>query len=488
MNKPTRQLATLIIVMFLALMAAATWIQFFRASDLAADERNVRTLYHEYGTERGKIIVDGQTIASSVPTDSGPYKFQRVYESPDLYAHITGYFSVTFNSITGLERAENPVLGGSDSQLATQRIQELVMGTQPKGGSVELTIDPAIQAAAVKALGDQKGAVVALNPKTGAILALVSTPSYDTNALASRDRATATATWEQLTTDPNKPLVNRAIGGDQYAPGSVFKIVTTAALLENDPSLNADTVVEAPRSWRPPDTDREIKNYGGSVCGDGSGKATLRTAFIESCNTPFAIMSIDLGADKLVEQAKNFGFEESFSIPLEVSASRFPVPTSKASLAMDSFGQHDVMVTPLQMAMVGAAVANDGTLMTPYLVERTYTADLELLSESEPTIYSQAIRTSTATALQEMMIEDVRTGTGHKAAISGIEVAGKTGTAETGNGKAPHSWFVAYAPADNPQIALAIVVENSGHAGNQGTGGTVAAPLAKQILTAGLQK
>lgn len=488
MNKPTRQLATLIIVMFLALMAAATWIQFFRASDLAADDRNVRTLYHEYGTERGKIIVDGQTIASSVPTESGPYKFQRVYESPELYAHLTGYFSIVFNSMTGLERAENPVLGGSDSQLASQRLQELIMGAQPKGGSVELTIDPAVQAAAVQALGGQKGAVVALNPKTGAILALVSTPSYDTNAIASHDKTTATTTWEQLTADPNKPLINRAIGGDQYPPGSVFKIVTTAALLDSDSSLTPDSIVEAPDSWTPPDTDKSIHNYGEARCGNGSGNVTLRTAFIESCNTPFAIMSMDLGADRLVNQAKSFGFEDTFTIPLEVSPSRFPVPTTQAALAMDSFGQQDIMVTPIQMAMVSAAVANNGTLMTPYLVERTYTADLELLSQSEPTVYSQAISTPSALKLQEMMVEDVRSGTGRKAAIPGIDVAGKTGTAETGSESGPHSWFVAYAPADDPQIALAIVVENSGNAGKQGTGGSVAAPLARQILSAGLSK
>lgn len=488
MNKPTRQLASLIIIMFLALLLAATWIQFINASNLSADDRNVRTIYREYGKERGKIIVDGQVIASSVPTESGPYKFQRVYESPELYGHITGYFSTSLNSMTGLERAENSVLGGSDSGLATQRLQELISGEQPRGGSLELTIDPVLQKAAYDALDGQKGAVVAINPKTGALLALVSTPGYDTNKLASPDGNISSDYAKALEADPNKPLDDRAIAGNQYAPGSVFKLVTTAALLENDPSLSASTLVEAPNAWTPPDTDKEIKNFRGSTCGDGSGKVTLRTAFIESCNTPFAIMSVDLGADKLVNQAKSFGFEKTFTIPLEVSASRFPVPTSQASLAMDSFGQHDVMVTPLQMAMVGAAIANDGTLMTPYLVERTYTADLELLSESEPTVYSQPIRTSTASILQEMMVEDVRAGTGRAAAIPGIEVAGKTGTAETGNGQPPHSWFVAYAPANDPQIALAIVVENSGKAGNNGTGGTVAAPLAKRILSAGLSK
>ncbi|MBR5951462.1 MAG: penicillin-binding protein 2, partial [Actinomycetaceae bacterium] len=472
MNKPTRQLATLIILMFIALMAAATWIQFFRASDLAEDERNIRTLYNEYGVERGKILVGGEVIASSTPVDDGIYKFQRVYESPELYAHITGYFSVPFNSMTGLERAENSVLGGSSSQLASQRLQELIMGVQPKGGSVELTIDPTLQAAALQALDGQKGAVAAINPKTGAILALVSVPSFDTNAIASNDNEIAKAAWTQLEEDPNKPLYNRAIAGNQYPPGSVFKVVTTAALLDNDPALRPDTIIDAPDSWTPPDTNKVIHNYGESKCGDGSGKVTLNTAFIESCNTPFAMMSVDLGGEKLVEQAKRFGFEDQINIPLEVTPSRFPMPTSDAPLAMDSIGQHDVMVTPLQMAMVAAAVANDGTLMTPYLVERTYTADLELVSQTEPTIYSQAISTPAASKLQEMMVNDVRSGTGKKAAISGIQVAGKTGTAETGATNAPHTWFIAYAPADDPQIALAVVVENAGRAGRNGTGGS----------------
>ena len=287
--------------------------------------------------------------------------------------------------------------------------------------------------------------------------------------------------------DSNKPLNNRAIGGDQYAPGSVFKLVTTAALLENDPSLNADTIVEAPTKWKPPDSDKEIGNYAGGACGNGSGKVTLRTAIALSCNTPFAILTVDMGAHKLVDQAESFGFEESFNIPLDVNPSRLPTPTSQAALATDSFGQNDVMVTPLQMAMVGAAIANDGTLMTPYLVERTYTADLELISETEPTIYSQPIRTTTAIELEEMMIDVVRTGTGRAAAIPGVEVAAKTGTAEV-PGKAPHAWFVGYAPANDPQIVVAIVVENSGRAGDAGTGSAVAAPMAKQILTVGLSK
>lgn len=491
MNKPARQLATLVILMFLALMATATYIQFFDAEKLAADDRNVRTLYAEYGTERGKIIVNGEAIATSVPAE-GVYKFQRTYADSELYSHLTGYFSTAFSSMTGLERAENSLLGGSASELATQRLQELVTGTQPQGGSVELTIDPAVQRTAYQALGNQTGAVVALDPATGAILAQVSTPSFDANLLAQADANAAKEAWAKLQDDPGKPLVDRAIAGDQYAPGSVFKLVTAAAMLEANEELTADTVVDAPTTWQPPDTDRPIQNYGGAVCGDGSGKATLRTTFIESCNTSFAIAVQGLGKNPvesgqiLAEQAKKFGFGTSFETPLNVTASRFPAPESAAALAMDSIGQNDVMATPMQMAMVAAAVANKGELMEPYLVSKTYTADLELLRTTSARSFGAAMSERTAAIIAEMMVEDVRSGTGKAAAIAGIDVAGKTGTAEIGEGQAPHAWFVAYAPADNPTIALAVVVENSGNAGMEGTGGTVAAPIAQKIIQARL--
>lgn len=485
MNKPTRQLATLITVMFLALMGAATCIQFIKAPTYAADERNVRTLYAEYGTERGKIIIGGEAIATSVPSD-GVYKYQRQYTHPELYSHLTGYFSTAFNSMTGLERAENSVLGGSDSSLATQRIQELITGAQPQGGSIELTIDPSVQAAAVAALGGQKGAVVALDPATGAILAQVSSPGFNANDIAQPDAEAAKAAWATLNESPDKPLIDRSIAGDQYAPGSTFKLVTTAALLEANPDLSPDTLVEAPDTYQPPDTDKSIANYRGESCGDGSGKTTLRTAFIESCNTTFAMMAVDLGADKLVDQAEKFGFGQSFTMPLEVTASRFPEPQSQAALAMDAIGQHDIMVTPMQMAMVGASIANGGELMRPFLVAKTYTADLEVLSVTKAETMGQTMSPETARTLGQMMLDGVRSGTGSAAAINGVEVAGKTGTAENGDNLAPHSWFVAYAPAQNPTIALAVVVENSGNAGAGGTGGSVAAPIAKQIIQARL--
>ncbi|MBE6484791.1 MAG: penicillin-binding protein 2 [Actinomycetaceae bacterium] len=487
MNRPIRHLATLATIMFVCLMAAATFIQFFQAPRLNADSRNSRTLYREYGTDRGPIIVDGEAIASSSPVDD-PYQYQRVYSQASNYSNITGYFSTSFNSMTGIERAENSVLGGSDSSLLTQRLEELVTGKQPQGGGVELTISSKAQEAAINAMDGQKGAVVALDPKTGAVLAQVSIPTYDANSLATHDKTAANEAWDALSNDPNKPLVDRTIGGDQYAPGSTFKMLTATAMLEKNPDMTPDTLVEAPTSYTPPGTSHSIENPGEAVCGDGSGQVTLRQAFVQSCNTAFAIGGVEVGAEDMMAQAELFGFGDTIETPLRVSASRFPEPESTAALAMDSFGQQDIRVTPMQMAMIGAAIANDGVLMKPYLVERTLTADLETLSTTKPQVYSQPMSQQTAEYMTEMMVDDVNSGTGYRAAIDGIEVAGKTGTAEISSSTPPHTWFVAFAPADDPQIVVAVVVENAGNAGWGGDGGSVSAPIAKQVIEAYLNQ
>lgn len=483
MNKPIRQLATVVVIMFVALMAATTGIQFFQADSLNADSRNVRTLYREFGTNRGPIIVSGQSIASSKSVDD-PYKFQRVYSS-DIYSNVTGYFSVTHNAMTGIEKAMNSVLGGSDSSLFQQRINQLLTGQEAEGGAVELTLDATVQQAAVTAMDGKEGAVVALDPTTGAILAQVSLPTYDANSIATHDADAANTAWEELSADSEQPLADKAIAGDQYAPGSTFKMLTASAMLENNSELTPDTLIDAPTSWTLPESNHTIFNPGKAACGDGSGKATLKQAFIQSCNTAFAIGGVSVGTDAMIEQAKKFGFGDTITTPLAVTASRFPEPASDAALAMDSFGQQDIMVTPMQMAMIAAAIANDGTLMKPYLVKQTLTSDLKPVDVTEPTVYSTPISEKTAEYLKEMMVADVKEGTGWRAAIDGIEVAGKTGTAEIGDNGERNSWFVAFAPADDPQIVVAVLVQNDSVTGD---GGSTAAPIAKQIIEAKLGK
>lgn len=482
MNRPIRQLSTLAIIIFVSLMAAATSIQFFQASSLNADARNVRTLYREFGTNRGPIIVSGESVAYSAPS-SDAYKFQRVYEESGTYSNLTGYFSTSFNSMTGIERSMNPVLGGSDDSLATQRLQELFTGTTPAGGGVELTINANVQQAAVTALNGRKGAVVALDPKTGAILAQVTSPNFDPNRLATHDSAAAQAAWDELNNDSNKPLFDRATGGDQYAPGSTFKMLTAVAMLENDPSLTPETLIEAPTSWQLPGSNHSIYNPGRAQCGDGSGQATLERTFTQSCNTAYAIGGSNVGANAMISQAEKFGFGDTIETPLKVTSSRFPQPASKAELAMDSFGQQDVRVTPMQMAMITSAIANDGTLMKPYLVQRTLRSDLQPVSTTTPKVYSKPMSEQTATYMTQMMVADVESGTGKRAAINGIEVAGKTGTAEVRANTLPHAWFAAFAPANDPQIAVVVLLENS-----TGDGGSAAAPVAKSVIQALLQQ
>ena len=465
--------------MFIVLMVAATSIQFIQAPALNADARNARTLYREFGTERGPIIVSGESIAVSAPND-GLYEFQREYRDDGAYSHVTGYFSTVFNSMTGIEKAENSVLGGSDSSLAGQRLQDLITGSQPQGGAVELTLEDGVQQAAIDAMAGRRGAVVALDPKTGAVLAQVSLPTYDANTIATQDSAAAQEAWTALSEDPEKPLVDRTSGGDQYPPGSIFKMLTAVAMLENTPGLTPDTLVDAPTSWSPPGTSHEIWNPGQAACGDGSGQTSLRQTFVQSCNTAYAIGGVDVGADKMIAQAESFGFGETFHTPLTVSPSRFPEPESQAALAMDSFGQQDIMVTPMQMAMIASAIANDGVLMEPYIVKQTLTADLEPVSTTKPSEYSRPMSEQTAAYMQQMMVDDVVSGTGYLAAIDGVDVAGKTGTAEL-TGSDRHAWVAAFAPADDPQIAVVVILEN-----DPGDGGSSAAPVAREIIRAKL--
>lgn len=484
MNRTSRHLFVVVLAMFLSLMLAATYVQFFQAGSLNADTRNVRTIYREYGRDRGPIVVGGTPIAYSEPSE-GVFKYQRRYEDGPLYANLTGYFSTAFNSITGLERSENDVLNGTSSSFLMARVQSLFTGAQPQGGVVELTIDPTVQQAARDALADRRGAIVALEPETGRILAQYSSPSFDPNGLATHTRADANAYLEQLQADPNKPMTNRAIAGDQEPPGSIFKMVTAAAAIE-ELGLAPDSQVEGGTTLALPQTTNTIGNDGGANC-DGPGATTsLRTAFAQSCNTTFAQLAMDVGPDKMTEMAQAFGFEQEVATPQAVTPSRYPLPETLAETAMTGIGQASVRATPMQMAMVAAAVANKGDLMTPYVVERELTADLQEVSRTKPNVLSRPMSAQTAEQVGSMMEAVISGGSGKRAALGGVKVAGKTGTAEKGAGNPPTVWFIGYAPADDPKIAVAVMLENGGGQGMGATGGSVAAPIARDILQAGV--
>lgn len=467
-------------IMFLALMAQTTWVQYGQAGELNADSRNTRTVYQEYGRDRGPIVIDGEPVAYSESV-KGPFKFQRVYSDGELYAPVTGLFSVIFPA-TGIEAATNDVLNGSDDSLLWSRIRTLVTGGEKRGGTVELTIDPAAQRAARESLGEQRGAAVAINPSTGEILALVSSPSYDPNVLASHNTEQVNEDHAELEDRPDRPLANRAIAGDQYPPGSTFKLIDLAMVLESG-EYDADTVVDAPTLLDLPGTDRQIKNPGGAACGTGE-EATLAYALTVSCNTPFAKLAMEFGADALRDQAEAFGFGRDLTIPMRAPASRFGEPENDPEVAMSAIGQFDVRTTPLQMAMVSAAVANDGVLLAPYLVATERGSDLKVTYSATPEEFARPISPSTASTMTDMMVGVVSEGTGWPAQIAGVDVAGKTGTAETGNEDAQHAWFTAFAPADSPEVAVAVVVENGGSLGSEATGAKVAAPIAKAVIEA----
>ncbi|HET8614980.1 MAG TPA: penicillin-binding protein 2 [Actinomycetales bacterium] len=484
MNAPIRRLSMVVAFMFTCLLVSTTYIQFVQASSLRDKPNNRRTLLENYGRERGPILVDGNPVARSKATDD-ELKYQRTYSDPELFAHVTGYYSFVYGAGGGVERSEDALLSGSSDALFYRRMVDLVTGRKPQGASVELTIDPAVQKVASDGLGKQTGAVVALNPKTGAILALVSHPTYDPNRLAGHDVATVTKAWKDLNADKGRPLVNRAIAGDLYPPGSTFKVVTAAAALSSG-KYDENTVVPGPATLDLPQTSVNLPNDFRGACGPG-GKLSLTRALQISCNTAFGSLGLELGGNALAEQAQKFGFGQGLDVPMPVTPSTVPADMNPPQSAQAAIGQFDVRVTPLQMAMVAAGVANDGVVMKPYLVDTVRAPDLDVLHQAKPEELSRAVSSDVAAQLTRMMEKVVDAGTGTRAQIPGVKVAGKTGTAQHGDGKAPHAWFIAFAPADNPQVAVAVVVEDGGELGHEGFGGSIAAPIAKKVMEAVLK-
>jgi peptidoglycan glycosyltransferase len=484
-NNPIRRLSGVVALLFASLLLSSSYISFWQAGDLRDKSGNRRTLLENYGRERGPILVAGAPIARSVATDN-ELKYRRTYADGALYAPLTGYYSFVYGAGSGVERSADSLLSGASDQLFYRRMVDLVTGRKPKGASVELTVDPGAQRAAADALGDQKGAVVALDPRTGAILAMVSSPTYDPNRLAGHDVKAVQRAYAALNDDPDDPLVNRAIAGDLYPPGSTFKIVTAAAALSTG-DYTVESELPGPARLDLPLTSATLPNDFSGACGPGN-KVTMLRALEISCNTAFGSLGLTLGGDALREQAAKFGFGERLAIPLNVTPSIVPAGMNPPQSAQAAIGQFDVRVTPLQMAMVSAAVANDGVVMKPFAVRTVRSPELSVLEEGKPQELSQAMSGEVAEQLTQMMQAVVDDGTGTRAQIAGVSVAGKTGTAQQGNDQPPHAWFTAFAPADDPQVAIAVVVEDGGRAGNEAAGGRVAAPIAKRVLEAVLRR
>jgi penicillin-binding protein A len=474
MNKPIRRVAFVAMIMFALLLANGTYMMIFRQSSLAAQSQNRRARDAEFAQNRGAILAAGKAeIAKTVPAKDR-FKYQRVYPDGELYAPITGFYSYDRAS-SALESTYNAELSGTDDALFVRRLIDLATNKTPKGASVQTTIVPKLQQAAATALRDQKGAVVALDPKTGAVLAMVTSPSFDPNDIASHDIEAAGKAYERLVANPQQPLSNRA-AREIYPPGSTFKLVTAAAALAD--GKTPDSMVESPDRLRLPGTRVDLPNS--SNC--GGTKITITQALKVSCNTAFANLGLELGEDKLREQAQLFGFDRRHLADLRGVASQFPDELNDAQLALSAIGQFDVAASPLQMAMVSAAIANDGELMDPYIVSRVQAPDLKPIQTHKPDVLSTAMTPENAKELQQMMSVVVSQGTGANAQISGVAVGGKTGTAQSDPKRKPYAWFTSFAPLDEPKIAVAVIVEDADIPRNDIGGGRLAAPIARAVM------
>jgi penicillin-binding protein A len=487
-NKPIRTMSIFCLLLFAALLLNSTYLQYVDAGHLDSRADNKRVRDAEFSRKRGAIVAGGDSIAESVKTGD-QYKYQRVYKQGRKYAQLTGYYSYVYGR-SGVESSQNDVLSGSDPRLFVNRVVDLLGNAQPKGGSVSLTIDPKAQTAAydgLKALGrDLQGAVVAIDPSTGKLLALVSSPTYDPNQLASHDFTAAQKAYTRLNASKRNPLLDRAIS-ETYPPGSTFKLVTAAAALSSG-QYTPQTKVAGGTSLDLPQTTVNLPNEPGLDC--GTTTITLTQALENSCNTAFGSIGLKLGDAAIRAQAEKFGFDQTYLQDLNGQVkSRFPANPDEPQTALSAIGQYDVASTPLQMAMVVAGIANGGTVMRPYVVDEVRAPDLSVLDKTTPEAFrSNAVSASVARDLTQMMIEVVDNGTGRTAQIPNVKVAGKTGTAQRGTNQAPYAWFVSFAPADDPKVAVAVFIDDPSVPRGEISGSGLAAPIAKKVMEAVINK
>ena len=482
MEKQIRRVGFALTFAFVALFAMLNYVQFFAAKEIAGNNANRRSLIAEYSIKRGDITtLDDVVIARSVDT-GGELRYAREYPEGDLYGHITGFYSFIYGS-SGIEAAYNDELLGDSGVVSIQDIGDKLFGSGDQGDDIRLTIDSELQALAREQLGEQKGSVVALDPTTGEIRALWSNPSYDPNPIASFDGKEARKAREAL--DPNSPtspLVRKSTSLS-FPPGSTFKVITTAAALESG-QYTRDSTFPDPVELELPQTTETLTNFSKTACGGGDS-IDLFTALVISCDTTYAILGLRLPGE-LGDMAENFGFNDEIPFDLTTAASTFPeLPDdSKPLRAFAGIGQGDVRSTPLQMALVAAAVGNGGDVPRPRLVREITDPSGGIVERFSPETLGEALSPENAQEIKEMMVGVVEDegGTGAAARIEGLDVAGKTGTAQTVEGAAPHAWFIAFAPADAPQIAVAVLVENGGTLGSEATGGQIAAPIARAII------
>ena len=488
MNKSLRHLFTAVLILFIILGMSTTVITAVAANNLNSDPRNLRALYHKLGAPRGSILAsDGTVLAKSTPSNDA-FAYQRSYSNGPLYAPITGYFSISQPADRGIEASRTELLSGQSDDFLWPRFKSLFTGDENKGASIETSINPTLQTLAYQMLGNRDGSVVAIEPKTGRILAMASTPSYDPNALAVHNSAKVNASYASMTSDDANPMLNRSIS-QLYPPGSTFKTVVAAAALESG-KYKPDTQIPAGQSYKLPGTTTNLTNLDSAANGS-NGKISFENALAYSSNTAFAQLGVALGDDAVAQQANKLGFGTSMTLdgsnstglPSIAVESTFPTDVGDDRLALGSIGQGDTKETPLQNALIASAIANDGELMQPTIVDRVRSSDLSIISQTTPTVLSQAFSAETANTLTSMM-ESVVNKANVNLSIDGVQVAAKTGTAQIGtSNNSVDAWVMGFAPADDPQIAVAVVLHNVNVNGSYGAG-----PIMKQVMEEALKK
>jgi peptidoglycan glycosyltransferase len=491
-NQRIRRLTVVLIALFGILFAQLTTWQVVKQSDLKNKPGNMHALYSQFDKPRGTIVTaDGKVIADSIKlpaSSNSKFDYQRQYPYGDLYANITGYYSWGYGR-TQLERVQNDVLAGKTTQQQLEATGDLFSAADVTG-SVNLTIDSRIQEAAKRALGNKEGSVVVTNPATGAVLAMYSNPSFDPNLLVSHDSNVVSEAATALQNDERKPLLANAYQ-ERYMPGSTMKVVTTTIGFETG-FLTLDRIFKNSRSWTPPNTTKPIRNYGKKVCG-----GDMAEVFRRSCNIPFAQAAVEIGPDLMVNGVNRFGFDERVPFDLPgAAASTFgglakDFADSLALLAIHGFGQGQVQVTPLHMALIASSVANGGRMMAPYVVQETRTHSGAPIKTTSPQLWKTTMAPSTAATLTQLMIGVATNGTASCciALRNGVSVAVKTGTAQLnpeGQRQRSHAWIMGFAPAEAPKVAISVFIKGVNDDVSASTGGHLAGPIAKQVLDATL--
>lgn len=492
MNAPLRRAGVVVMVLFGLLFANLNYVQGYQATEYRTSDYNGRVQIAEYDRARGKVVVSDTTVAN-VRETGGDYKYLRTYPGGAVYAHVVGYKPLN-GAATGIEKLENDFLAGTSDTFIGDRLRDMFTGQKTPGGNVELTISKLVQDAAVKELANNRltprGAVVALDPKTGKVLALASMPNFDPNPLASHDTKAAGAAYDALEKNPNKPLLNRAVA-ETFPPGSTMKVIVSAAALQK--GLTQQSMLTGGRSYQPPDTTHVIENAPGVSCAQ---QITLKQALTVSCNTAFARLGVEqVGSDALRSMAESFGFEAEPRFAEDEKDNVFRVEASHTGnlkdpdrsddapkLAQSCIGQADVRMTPLQGALVAAAIANNGRQMRPYLINKLQAPDLSTIEAAKPRELREAVSAQVARNLQEMMVSVVADGTGKKAQVSGLTIGGKTGTAEDGESENDHGWFIGFAMTKDgePIAAVAVMLEGAGKGGSA-TAATIAGRVLKAV-------